>query len=96
MRNKGLIFMTAVMLMLMLMLAGCGSASSGEGEEAATESYAYDVDAEDGQITVVNPETGEIGVVIDLLEDGSVEVMYILDESSLSLFMTRVAAGTAG
>ena len=72
------------------------SASVGEGEEAATESYAYDFDAEYGQITVVNPETGEIGAVIDLLEDGSIEVMYILDESSLSLFMTRVAAGTAG
>ena len=45
---------------------------------------------------MVNPETGEIGVVIDLLEDGSIEVMYILDDSSLSLFMTRVAAGTVG
>jgi hypothetical protein len=72
------------------------SATIGEGEEAATESYAYDFVAEYGQITVVNPETGEIGAVIDLLEDGSIEVMYILDESSLSLFMTRVAAGTAG
>ena len=72
------------------------SASVGEGEEATTESYAYDFDEEYGQITVVNPETGEIGAVIDLLEDGSIEVMYILDESSLSLFMTRVAAGTAG
>ena len=41
-------------------------------------------------------EAGEIGAVIDLLEDGSIEVMYILDESSLSLFMTRVAAGTVG
>ena len=70
------------------------SASVGEGEEAATESYAYDFDAEYGQITVVNPETGEIGAVIDLLEDGSIEVMYILDESSLSLFMTLVPEKT--
>ena len=72
------------------------SATVGEGEEAATESYPYAFDTEYGQITVVNPETDEIGVVVDLLEDGSIEVMYILDDSSLSLFMTRVAAGTAG
>ena len=72
------------------------SSSVGEGEDATAESHEYDYDEEFSQITVVDPETGEVGLVVDLLEDGSIEVMFIQGETAFSLFMVKVAAGTEG
>ena len=66
--------------------------SVGEGEAAMTEAHEYTFNEEEGVIVMVDPETEEVALAAYMLEDGSVEIVFVLGESTLSLFMVKADA----